>query len=393
MQAIAYVRVSTEEQVSGTSLNSQVEACQNYAKSHGLTLSKNNIFREEGESAKFANRPELIKMLDACRTTKSITHCIVWKVDRLARDFKIHAAIKVQLAKYDVKLVSVTEPISDDPMGQAMEGILAVFSQLDNDVRTLRTTGGMRARTLQGGWPHSSPTGYKTAKTPSDITTLEPSDMAPTVTNFLNEFSTGAYTVKQAATLAYDMGIRSRKGKKLYWQSVHNIIANPIYMGWIKTKYTDGEMIKGLHPALISEKTYYTNQAILSGKTHGFSREAVEDWPMRGFVKHTCGKAMTGSSPTGRSGPSPRYSCPVCKAKVVGKQVSKQRHLVHEEFVRFLDNVRPTEGAAKLFKEIVLRQWNDEFKHGLQLSSRLDEEMAALMQKKSRIIDLFIDGK
>jgi DNA invertase Pin-like site-specific DNA recombinase len=48
MRAIAYVRVSSEEQVHGTSLDSQVEACIEYAKQQGLQLDKNDIFREEG---------------------------------------------------------------------------------------------------------------------------------------------------------------------------------------------------------------------------------------------------------------------------------------------------------------------------------------------------------
>lgn len=397
MRAVAYIRVSTEEQVSGTSLDSQEKACLEYAQKEGLTLKRDDVFREEGVSAKLITRPKLAQMIKHCAQSKGeITHCIVWKVDRLARKSEYHHVIKAQLARHGVKLVSVTEPIGDDPIGNLMDGMLAAFAQFDNDIRTVRTTGGMKARTMQGGWPHSAPYGYKSARTPTGVITVAPSEDAPKLTEFLNEFSTGAYTVKQAADLAAEIGIRGRTGKTLHWQSVKNLITNPLYAGFVRTRLTDNELIPGLHKnkALITEKVYYKNQAIIGGTLKNWSREAVEEWPLRsGFLKHTCGKAMTGSSPRGRNGPSPRYSCPQCKARTLGRQTSKQRELVHAEFMELLKNTQPSTGAQKLFKEIALRQWNDEFKHGLEQSIRLNEQHAELGKRKSRIIDLFIDGK
>lgn len=44
MQAVIYVRVSTEDQVHGTSLDSQVKACREYASKLGYQLPIENIF-------------------------------------------------------------------------------------------------------------------------------------------------------------------------------------------------------------------------------------------------------------------------------------------------------------------------------------------------------------
>lgn len=133
-----------------------------------MEVKNGDVFREEGVSAKIINRPELSSMIEYCARNKGkITHCIVWKVDRLARKSEYHHVIKAKLAALGVKLVSVTEPIGDDPIGNLMDGMLAAFAQFDNDVRTARTTGGMRARTMQGGWPHAAPYGLKGARTPS----------------------------------------------------------------------------------------------------------------------------------------------------------------------------------------------------------------------------------
>lgn len=396
MQVVAYIRVSTDEQVNGTSLDSQKKACEEYAKAKGYKLPAANIFREEGESAKIMDRPQLLRMLEFCRVNKGkISHCIVWKVDRLARNLEYHTAIRAALNKLGIQLVSVTEPIADDPMGKAMEGMLAVFAQLDNDVRAARTTAGMKARTEQGGWVHDAPPGYEKDKTPSGVPTLKFSDMAKNVRKFLELFSSGGYSVAQAADLAYELGIRTRTGNKRPWQSIRNLLGNPLYAGFINTKFTNGEAIKGLHPPLISEATYYRIQRILSNVDHNFSKHAEADWPLRGgFLIHLpCGKPMTGSSPKGRSGPSPRYHCTHCKASVIGMPTSRSRDQVHAEFLELLGGIRPDKGTIKLYKEIILRRWNDAYKESRELVVKLNEEIEAGRDKKSRLTDLYIDGK
>lgn len=397
MRAVAYVRVSTEDQVQGTSLDSQEKACLQYSEQQEIRLDKKDIFREEGVSAKIIDRPQLAAMLEYCSKNKGqITHCIIWKLDRLARKSEYHHIIKARLAKVGVKLLSVTEPIGDDPVGNLMEGVLAAFAQFDNDIRTLRTTNGMKARTEQGGWPHDAPYGYKKARTASGISYIEPEDVkADRVVKLFEAFETGTYSVKQAANLAYELGIRTKLGKRRGWESTHHLLTNPIYAGFIRSKYTNGEMTKGLHKPLISEKTYYRTLAIISGNIKNYSRYGELDWPLRGgFIRHSCGKAMTGSAPRGRTGPSPRYSCPVCKiSEKKYKAVSKRRQLIHDDFMKLMRHVRPDEPAQKLFKEVVLRRWNNEFKEAIGLNNRLNEEIESYRQKKSRVIDLFIDGK
>lgn len=81
-----------------------------------------------------------------------------------------------------------------------------------------------------------------------------------------------------------------------------------------------------------------------------------------------------------------------CRATTT-THVSKRREQVHDDFIALLNQVKPDEPTAKLFKEIVLRRWNDEFKFATDHNDRLNREVTELSEKKSRIIDLFIDGK
>jgi site-specific DNA recombinase len=396
--AVGYIRVSTEEQVNGTSLDSQGKAIQEYAKRQGIELPDENIFCEEGVSAKLIDRPELAKMLNYCAANKgNVTHCIVWKVDRLARKLEYHLAIKASLAKYGVRLVSVTEPIDDNPMGSLMENVLAAFAQFDNEIRLVRTMGGMKARAQQGGWPHDAPIGYKKWRTPSGVSSVEPEDkrdMAQKVADFLVEFSNGSYSVEQARNLAFETGVRDKNGRLLRWQTIKNMLTNPLYAGFVQSKFTDGNRVKGVHKPLIDERTFYKNQSILLGHTKSLSKQAEVDWPLRGgFVQHTCGNPLTGGNTSNRPMSGSRYACSHCRAKELQRPVSTQREVVHHQFLTLMSDVRPTDGVQRLFREIVLRAWNNEFKEALVVSSKVDSELASLRDKKSRIVDLYIDGK
>jgi site-specific DNA recombinase len=395
MKAVAYVRVSSDDQVKGTSLDSQTEAVRRWAKSNSIELTDDGIFREEGVSAKLIDRPKLAVLLDYCVKNKGkISHCVVWKVDRLARKSEYHHIIKAQLKKLGIKLVSVTEPISDDPMGNLMESMLAAFAEFDNEIRLARTTGGMIARLEQGAWPHAAPVGYKRIRTATGIVTIEPNEDAPKMKQLLEEFSTGAYTVQNARDYAYKIGIRNRKNGMRTWQMIKDMLGNPLYAGFVTSDYIGGKLIQGIHQPIISEATYYRNQAILNGSLRNFSRSAEEEWPLRsGFLQHTCGKPMTGSSPRGRSGPSPRYSCMDCRAKILGVAVSRKRELVHSDFMDLMDRVRPSEDAQRLFKHIILREWNNETRDSHSLSRTLDNELNALQDKRMRTIDLYVDNK
>jgi site-specific DNA recombinase len=68
MNGIIYRRVSSKEQIEGTSLQTQELACRDYARSKNIKILK--IFVEQGESAKFADRTQLIELIDFCRQIK-----------------------------------------------------------------------------------------------------------------------------------------------------------------------------------------------------------------------------------------------------------------------------------------------------------------------------------
>jgi site-specific DNA recombinase len=92
-RGIVYCRVSSAEQVDNTSLESQRRYCYEYAKREGIEIIE--TFIEEGESAKTANRTQFVKAISFCGEKKSkISHFIVYKLDRFARNQNDHVVTK-----------------------------------------------------------------------------------------------------------------------------------------------------------------------------------------------------------------------------------------------------------------------------------------------------------
>lgn len=86
---MSYLRVSTKEQASkggrdeGFSIPAQREA--NLRKARDLNAIIVEEFVDAGESARKADRPELMRMIEYVKT-HPVAYCIVHKVDRLARN-------------------------------------------------------------------------------------------------------------------------------------------------------------------------------------------------------------------------------------------------------------------------------------------------------------------
>ena len=393
MECVAYVRVSTDEQVHGTSLDMQQKACIDFVKAKGWKLPKANIFRDEGESAKATNRPELLSMLEFCRKNKGkIAYCVVWKVDRFARNSDDHVTLRMVLKKNGVQLVSVTEPIDNSPTGKLMETVLSGFAQFDNEIRTFRTTEGMRKRLEQGGWPHDAPLGYVKARSSHGVTTIAPDPtMAPIMKTFLETFATGQYSVRQATDLAFELGIKSKKGAKRTWQTVENTLKNPIYAGYIESKYTNGKRYVGLHKGLITDDIYEKNLRILAGKHRVFVKTDEQGYPLRrDFLRCAyCDKFVTASAPRGNGGRYPRYSCTNCRSSVIGKKVSKSSEDIHKEFKYILSCTRYKEGRTKVFKQIVLTRWCDEYEDALKSTHEINRELDKLKDERLKTIRKF----
>ena len=91
--SVIYVRVSTKEQTENLSLPTQMKACEEYCQRQGFQMLAR--FREEGESAKTADRTELQKLLQFYRKNKgTVQFVFVFNLTRFAREKYDHFALR-----------------------------------------------------------------------------------------------------------------------------------------------------------------------------------------------------------------------------------------------------------------------------------------------------------
>ena len=197
--AVIYIRVSTKEQTENLSLPTQLRACEEYCRREGLDVLER--FKEEGESAKTADRTELQRLLTFCRTNKGNVHfVVVFNLTRFARDKYDHFALRSLLKSLGISLRSATEPIDDTSTGKLMEGVLAAFAQFDNDVRSDRTRAGMKAALELGRWVFLAPLGYLNAPRAMGKSLMPDPERAPLVRRAFEEYA--HRTVHEAAVAA-----------------------------------------------------------------------------------------------------------------------------------------------------------------------------------------------
>src|ERR1035437_5460739 len=223
---IIYCRVSSLEQVDGTSLESQERMCKEYAKRENVNILQ--IYIERGESAKTADRTEFIKAISLCSNKKNkVAYFIVYKIDRFSRNQTDYAIVKQKLKNYGTEIRSVSEKIDDTPSGKLMEVMLSGFAEFDNNVRTERSVNGMRDRIKQGIWVWQAPVGYCRTEKAGNL--VPDPKYAPFIKLAFQEYSKGTYTYISLATFLNKRGFVTRQGNTAIPQLVEKIIKNPLY--------------------------------------------------------------------------------------------------------------------------------------------------------------------
>lgn len=367
-KAVAYIRVSDPRQLEGESPETQREKITQYAQVNKIEILE--WFFDEGKSAKNAVREELQNMLTfALKYRGKIDHVLVYKMNRASRNLEsYYTGIKAVLNSKGITIRSVTEQMIDDTkQGRFMEGLLVLLAQLDNDGKSEYTTDNMRSLAEQGYWQHPPVLGYRNYKIPNELgkprPSLQPDAMAPKVTNVLERFSEGDITKAELARYATAIGLRTRYGKHIGEDSLHRMLKNPVYAGYISDSFTKGELVPGKHKALISATVFERNQAILYPKNSRKNEVHLQKnsvYPLKGFVLCiNCRQPLYASAPkTGNGSHSPRYHCARESCKGIVKSVKAVT--LHDDFIHLLHKITPSEGLLRLYKRILVAEANQE---------------------------------
>ena len=392
MNGIIYCRVSSKEQIEGTSLESQAAACDDYARQHKIAILK--TFVERGESAKFADRTQLLALLDYCKEHKGqIEALLVWKLDRFARNVGDHFNIKASLLKYGVQVISVTEPIDAKPEGKLMETILAGFAQFDNDIRATRSVQGMQRKLLEGIFPWKAPYGYKSSVKGSEKKNQPDEPDQPLfgkLQQIWREFATGSYTMAEIGRLMANRGILAAKGKLFSPQSLHQFFTNPFYAGTLKNPWT-GDEHEGKHIPMVSRADFARVQQIISAnvRSHTYLKERPE-FPLRGTVRcPDCHWPMTAGLSRGRSKYYPYYCCRNRQCTIGGSFAQDE---VLSEFKGFLDKNTPSPEMFEAIGKAVIKLARDRIGACKPEQVKKRTMLEIIERQRNELIRMKLDG-
>ena len=231
MNAAAYIRVSTDDQIE-FSPASQLSHIRTYAEHHNLLLPDCHIYVDEGISGRTAaKRPAFLKMIAAAREMPCPFDVIlVWKYSRFARSRQDSIFYKSLLRREcGIDVISVTEPLSNDPTSILMEALLEAMDEyysvnLGQEVRR-----GMQEKFKRGGVVSIPPFGYQVI----DGQFIPDQIQAPYVSLIYQKFLTGS-TCPEIARFLNDSGIRTSRGNPFDGRAVRYILTNPFYIGILR---------------------------------------------------------------------------------------------------------------------------------------------------------------
>ena len=387
--AIIYCRVSTKEQCEGNSLDSQEEISREYLTRSGYSLFA-NPFIEEGESAKTANRPELIKMMNYCQKNKGkIDVLVIYKVNRFARNTNDYLALKIFFNNLSIAIESVTERLEDTPAGRFSETILAAQAQFDNEIRGEVSRNGS-VKLVQSGMRNGKvPLGY--VKVWVDKARFVQHD-EPFASHILRGFELikMGYQQEEARKQLLQEGFREKDGREVSPTHWEKILQNPFYKG-ILTDY--GQNIKGDFVPIVPPTLYDEVRLILTNKKRKIPKYNMQNsyFPLRGLLLCKDGEKFSGSRSRGHlGGLYPNYSprCKTCKYERGELNSGK----IHSYFKAYLEKFEFDNELSEALKTAIQINWDKRHEQKIKIREQLENKLQTLTERKKILFEKNMNG-
>ena len=250
-KCVIYIRVSSERQVQGYSLEGQKRYLKEWAEFEGMTVSE--IYVEPGKSGKSITGREVFqKMLNDISTGQvEVDYVVVFKLSRFGRNAKDILNSLTYIKRYGVNLICKEDGLdSSTSMGKMMITILGAVAEMERENILAQTMLGREEKAKQGGWNGGfAPYGYELIDGKLHIK----EDEAPIVELIFDKFVNGGMGYSTIAGYLNRQGIpklpsRNSQGRKFVDWSVHHIkrmLDNPVYTGRIAFGRTKMERIDG----------------------------------------------------------------------------------------------------------------------------------------------------
>lgn len=380
-----YIRVSTEEQVHGFSIDMQKERLAAYCTSQGWEAP--DMYIDDGYTGTNTDRPALKRLIRNIENGK-IDSVVVYKLDRLGRKQKdvLHLLEDV-FEKNNVSFKSATEPFdTSTPLGKAMLGILAVFAQLERDMIIERTTSGRRQRTRQGKWYGGRAAfGYEWDK---ELQMLKvKADEARLVREIFQRYINGASLLAIA-----EWASKRTKARKFDHSIIREMLLRYLYTGKL---INSGEVVDGIHEAIIDDKTWEAAQIEMERRRDGIA--PTGEYLLTGLLEcGVCGGSIVHvKRTTHKSNKSYTYELYACKKQHVREKdrsgsctLGYQKREEVEEYV--IAQIKELSVNTKRIKEII--QNSKHHDNDIEIENKLQRDMETVNASIENLYDAIQSG-
>ena len=401
MHVAIYARVSTSRQAENDlSIPDQLRQLNEWAKTNGHLVVREYI--EQGASATDDKRPEFQQMIaDAMMKPPAFEAIIIHSLSRFFRDGIEFGVYERKLAKNKVKVISITQPTSDDAGGEMMRRIINLFDEHQSKENSKHTSRAMKENARQGFFNGSCPPfGYQAVNTDTSGSRGRKRKMLA-----INEVEADivrmAYRLYQHGHEGHTMGCKEiakhltekgllMRGKPWRMQKVQVLISDSLYMGEYftftqdskaKTTRPPEEWVKTNIPAIIDAATFERVREKREARAPSNTPPRAVNSPtlLTGLLKCSCGAGMTVA--TGKGGKYRYYKC--TKRKSEGNHACVSRNLPMEK----LDGLVLKQLAEKVFSKERLQVMMSELRKRIRLSKDGQQERANEIHRQIQQLD------
>ena len=242
-----YVRVSTEMQVDGFSLDAQKNVLKKFVEREGMTMV--NMYEDAGKSGKsIEGRPAFSQLLSDIANGLMIDYVVVYKLSRFGRNAADILNSLEFIQSYDINLIATEEGIdSSQTSGKLLISVLSAVSEIERENILEQTMNGRKEKARQGGWNGGfAPYGYTLENGKLIINEEEAETVRKIFDMYVNTNKGRAGIAKELNLQGIEKVIR-QNGTLNLWRdtTINNILRNPIYIGMIAFGRRKKEKVKG----------------------------------------------------------------------------------------------------------------------------------------------------
>ncbi|MER2533593.1 MAG: recombinase family protein [Rhizobiaceae bacterium] len=392
-RAALYLRVSTGRQAdSDLSIPDQRRQARAYCEARNWDVVAE--FVDAGQSGMTDNRPEFQRLIDnATGGSSPFDVVVVHSLSRFMRDAFLQEMHLRSLARAGVRLVSITQEVSEDDAGEMARKFMALFDEYQSKENRKHVQRSMNENARQGFWNGAAaPYGYtivaaeqRGAKTKKRLA-IDPVE-AETVRLIFRllthgDGSKGPMGIKAAVSWLNERGHRTRGGARWGIGPLHKLVCNTVYKGEARFNRTnsrtrcarpESEHICVPVDPIIDPAAFDALQAQLKARNPKVTPPRVVTGPILLTGILTC--ASCGAGMTIRTGKSGRYRYYTCAASAQkGKSACKGRAVPMERLdgavtTNLAENLLTPDRVARLLEGLLKRQTARADDHGQRLTA------------------------